>query len=312
MKHQLALGWPGFALLALAACAPAPTPVPLALAPTATRATVLATTAPSTTGRPNAASPVPIAPTQVAPTSGANAAVGGISKTAAKIALEQGSGAACTAKAAYAVTVDLTSSGPTSAKYEISATDASGQVEDGSFDKFGKPYVTDAIRFAAAETKTISLRLVGPYSYPNAIVIRVRVNGGDPANVALSCNTGTGQASVTGSTAGITKTTAKIAYEQGSGAICTGKASYLVTVDITSNGATSAKYEVSATDASGQVPDGVFDKFAAPYVTDAVKFAGAETKTIALRLVGPYAYPNAVTIRVMVNGEPTQTAVACK
>jgi hypothetical protein len=118
--------------------------------------------------------------------SGSNT-VGGITNTAVRIVLEQGSGAACTSKSTYFVYVDITSNGPTTAKYEISATDASGQVSDGVFDTFAAPYVSDGLKFTTAEMKTVTLRLVGPYSYPNTITIRVRVNGGDWQQAQVSC-----------------------------------------------------------------------------------------------------------------------------
>ena len=70
---------------------------------------------------------------------------------------------------------------------------------------------------------------------------------------------------------GITNTSVRIVQEQGSGAACTANSTYFVYVDISSNGPTTALYEIDVTDASGQVPDGVFDGFAAPEVRELVE-----------------------------------------
>ena len=118
---------------------------------------------------------------------GGNTPVGGITDAAVRIVLEQGSGAACTNQSTYFVYFDMTSNGPTSAKYEISATDASGQVADGTFATFASPYVSDAWQFATAEKKTVALRLIGPYVYPDKITIRARVNGGDWQQAQVAC-----------------------------------------------------------------------------------------------------------------------------
>lgn len=118
---------------------------------------------------------------------GGNTTVGGITNATVRIVLEQGSGAACTNKSTYFVYFDMTSNGPTSAKYEISATDASGQVADGTFDTFASPWVSDALKFTTAEKKTVALRLIGPYAYPDKITIRARVNGGDWQQAQVAC-----------------------------------------------------------------------------------------------------------------------------
>ncbi|MBI5029573.1 MAG: hypothetical protein HZB51_03540 [Chloroflexi bacterium] len=118
---------------------------------------------------------------------GGNTTVGGITNAAVRIVLEQGSGVPCTNKSTYFVYFDMTSNGPTSAKYEISATDASGQVADGVFDTFASPYVSDALKFSTAEKKTVALRLSGPYVDPDTLTIRARVNGGDWQQAQVAC-----------------------------------------------------------------------------------------------------------------------------
>jgi len=42
--------------------------------------------------------------------------------------------------------------------------------------------------FDGAGTQTVSLRLTGPYSYPDTITIRARVNGGEFQHAQVSCN----------------------------------------------------------------------------------------------------------------------------
>jgi hypothetical protein len=58
----------------------------------------------------------------------------------------------------------------------------------GIFEISGTSQVLDSVTLAAAETKTISLRLMGPYSYPDKITIRVSVNGGPTQAVPISCD----------------------------------------------------------------------------------------------------------------------------
>lgn len=114
-------------------------------------------------------------------------------------------------------------------------------------------------------------------------------------------------------TGGITDTSVRIVQEQGSGAVCTADSTYFVYVDITSDGAATAEYVIDATDASGQVPDGVFDRYAAPEVRGSLTFKAAGTQSVSLRLVGPYSYPDTITIRVQVNGgDWHQANVVCK
>jgi hypothetical protein len=130
------------------------------------------------------------APTQLpAPTATVSASnqQGGITDTSVRIVQEQGSGAVCTANSTYFVYVDITSDGPATAEYVIDATDASGQVPDGVFDSDNSPEVRGSLTFKAAGTQSISLRLVGPYSYPDTITIRAQVNDGDWHQAHVVC-----------------------------------------------------------------------------------------------------------------------------
>jgi hypothetical protein len=112
---------------------------------------------------------------------------------------------------------------------------------------------------------------------------------------------------------GITDTIVRIVQEQGSGALCNDNPTYFVYVDISSNAPTSAQYRIDATDASGQVPDGIFDGYAAPEVTGTLTFQTTETQSIQLRLTGPYSYPDTITIRAYVNGKDwPSTTVVCQ
>ncbi len=133
-----------------------------------------ATTQPTRTAASPTSTPVPFVTT--APTHPAGNAVGDITNTVVRIVQEQGSGTPCNANATYFVYVDITSNGPTTAHYRIDATDGSGQVPDGVFDGYTTPEVTDTLTFQAAETHSVQLRLLGPYSYPDTITIRVNVN----------------------------------------------------------------------------------------------------------------------------------------
>ncbi len=115
---------------------------------------------------------------------------GRITDQSISIELEQGSGAACTATSTYFVHAAITADGPTTAVYEIGST--AGQIPAGNFqnpDNNGlSPYVTGAVVFDRAGTKTIHLHFVGPYPYPDDITVNLRVNGGEWYNTKLACH----------------------------------------------------------------------------------------------------------------------------
>lgn len=114
-------------------------------------------------------------------------ATGKVTATAIDIVPEQGSGEACTANSTYFVHAYITTDGPTTASYEIGST--AGQISAGYFEDNGKksPYVTGKLVFDRADTKTINLRFVGPYPYPDDITVNLRVNGGEWINTKLFC-----------------------------------------------------------------------------------------------------------------------------
>ena len=118
---------------------------------------------------------------------GSNA--GSITTASIDIELEQGSGTVCTADATYFVNASITADGPTTAAYEINST--AGQIAAGYFQPSPmgpvSPVVTGTLVFDQADTKTINLRFVGPYPYPDDITVNLRVNGGEWHSTKLSC-----------------------------------------------------------------------------------------------------------------------------
>ena len=156
-------------MLVLAACAsptPAPTPAP--------------TAPPAPTSAPAATATQPV--------------VGGISNSTIKMVYDPSSGPECSGTAAYLVTLAVSASGSTSAQYVVDATDGSGQVPNGVFDTFDKPEVTDALTFNGAETKTIKLKLKGPFSYADSVTVRAKVNGKNLDAVTQPCAPASGSA----------------------------------------------------------------------------------------------------------------------
>ncbi len=121
--------------------------------------------------------------------SGGEGSTGSITSASIAIELEQGSGSVCTADATYLVHAYITADGPTTASYEIESS--AGQIPAGNFTiGYTTPvYPVDygnAV-FDEAGTKTINLRFVGPYPYPDNITMMIRVNGGDWHDTKLSC-----------------------------------------------------------------------------------------------------------------------------
>ncbi len=112
-----------------------------------------------------------------------------ITSASIAIELEQGSGSACTADATYLVHAYITADGPTTASYEIESS--AGQIAAGNFTMgYATPiYPVDYgnVVFDAAGTKTINLRFVGPYPYPDNITVMIKVNDGDWHSAKLSC-----------------------------------------------------------------------------------------------------------------------------
>jgi hypothetical protein len=112
---------------------------------------------------------------------------GAVTATAIDIVPEQGSGDACKAASTYFVHAYISTDGPTTVSYEIGSS--AGQISAGYFEDGNglSDYVTGALSFTGADSKTISLRFVGPYPHPDDITVMLRVNGGEWINTKLYC-----------------------------------------------------------------------------------------------------------------------------
>ena len=112
----------------------------------------------------------------------------------------------------------------------------------------------------------------------------------------------------------ITVASIDIELEQGSGSVCTTNSTYLVHTYITADGPTTASYEIGST--AGQIPAGNFtDGYltpVSPVEYGTVVFDQAGTKTISYRFVGPYPYPDDISVNLRVNGgEWHATKLSC-
>jgi predicted small secreted protein len=112
---------------------------------------------------------------------------GKVTATSIDIVPEQGSGKACTPESTYFVHASITTDGLASVSYEIGSS--AGQISAGYFDQNGaqSPYITSMLEFEQAGTKTIDLRFVGPYPYPDNISVLLRVNAGQWVTARLIC-----------------------------------------------------------------------------------------------------------------------------
>jgi hypothetical protein len=114
---------------------------------------------------------------------------GDITAASIEIEREEGSAAVCSADATYFVHAYITADGPTTAIYEINST--AGQIAAGNFQMSSTgpvlPVVTGTLVFDQADMKTINLRFIGPYPYPDDISVNIRVIGGAWISTKLSC-----------------------------------------------------------------------------------------------------------------------------
>ncbi len=137
----------------------------------------------------------------------------------------------------------------------------------------------------------------------------IPIDGGADGNsfyVEVKVNDGS---AVTGA---VTATSIDIVPEQGSGDACKAASTYFVHAYITTDGPTTASYEIGST--AGQIPAGYFQSNgdASPYLTGTMVFDRADTKAINLRFVGPYPYPDDITVSLRVNdGEWINTKLYC-
>jgi hypothetical protein len=112
----------------------------------------------------------------------------------------------------------------------------------------------------------------------------------------------------------ITDASITIELEQGSGSVCTVNSTYFVHTHITADGPTTATYEINST--AGQIAAGNFQNFVtnelSPVVTGTLVFDQADTKILSWRFVGPYPYPDNISVNLRVNGGQWQTGkLAC-
>jgi len=111
--------------------------------------------------------------------------------TAASIAIEpeQGSGQACSADSTYFVHATITTNGATRVTYEIDST--AGQTPAGYFETADGSdpslSIPGTLVFDQADTKTINVRFVGPYLYPDNITMLLWVNRSDWYQAKLNC-----------------------------------------------------------------------------------------------------------------------------
>ena len=102
----------------------------------------------------------------------------------------------------------------------------------------------------------------------------------------------------------ITAASIVIEREDGSGTICTADATYFVHASITADGPITANYEINST--AGQIAAGYFQTSptgpVSVVVNGTVVFEQADTETLSLRFVGPYPYPDDITVNLRVNG----------
>ena len=100
----------------------------------------------------------------------------------------------------------------------------------------------------------------------------------------------------------VTAASIDIVPEQGSGEACSAGSTYFVHAYVTTDGPTTASYEIGST--AGQIPAGYFEDNGelSYYVTGTLVFDQAGMKTINLRFVGPYPHPDDITVNLRVNG----------
>ncbi|HEX6033446.1 MAG TPA: NBR1-Ig-like domain-containing protein, partial [Anaerolineales bacterium] len=114
---------------------------------------------------------------------------GNVTAASIDIEPEQGSGPACTADSTYFVHASITTNGPTTVTYEIDST--AGQTTAGYFQSStgSEPSLSipGTLVFDQADTKTINLRFVGPYPYPDNITMLLWVNRSDWYQAKLDC-----------------------------------------------------------------------------------------------------------------------------
>ena len=80
----------------------------------------------------------------------------------------------CTANAVYLATIKFTANGAGNLDYVLSLSDGSGQIPNGNFKASGTPEVNPNLPFTAAGPAQISVTIVGPYSVPDQVTLRIK------------------------------------------------------------------------------------------------------------------------------------------
>ncbi len=103
-------------------------------------------------------------------------------------------------------------------------------------------------------------------------------------------------------TGAVTATSIDIVPEQGSGEACTATSTYFVHGYISTDGPATVRYEIGSS--AGQISAGSFELNGtpAPYVEGLLQFEKAEDKRIDLHFIGPYPYPDDISVMLRVNG----------
>jgi hypothetical protein len=176
--------------------------------------------------------------------------------------------------------------------------------------------VTQGQMVAPGQTVDVSVGMTSPVadgSYrsdwglkkPNGQFIPVQggVNGN---SFFVKIKVSHGDVNVTGSIA--------IELEQGSGDACTPNSTYFVNASITADGATTVSYELAS---AGQIPAGNFMQGytgpESPVEYGNLVFDHADTQTVHYRFVGPYPYPDDITVTLRVNdGEWQSAKLSCQ
>ncbi len=110
----------------------------------------------------------------------------------------------------------------------------------------------------------------------------------------------------------VTAASIDIVHRQDSGVACTPDASYFVHASITTDGPATVSYEIGSS--AGQIPAGYLDAegVKSAYVTGSLTFEQAGGKALNYQFVGPYPYPENISVMMRVNGGDWVTAaVAC-
>ncbi len=141
----------------------------------------------------------------------------------------------------------------------------------------------------------------------SGVVVPIK-GGADGNSVYVDINVNSGSTD----TGAVTATAIDIVPEQGSGDACTANSTYFVHAYISTDGPTSVSYEIGSS--AGQISAGYFEQSGEkmPYVEGLLQFDKADKQAVNLRFVGPYPYPNNISIMLRVNGgEWVSTKLYC-